>query len=394
MKKSATLLLISCYSLLAFSQSPFTITASNFPVFGLQKYSGPHTFNGATLSTSANGVWDLSAYSGSGIQQTNYLIETLDVFTQAGVDVYLSDVKALTPALGYEMDSELDFNTDGVFDKGFYVGAQAYSLAAFTGNNNDSLTFPLQGALVSSARQIMQFPATHTTAWSSQSRRVVDFNLTVGAAGLNKTPCKHVFTIFRTDTIAGWGTLRVYANGAPSVPYGVLVNRSVQFAVDSFFVGGPPAPPALLNAFGITQGQKTDIINRLTAYREGHSMPLAVVFFENSNFTTPTVIYTDSENLTTTATHSPENLQYTTLLYPNPSADGVVHLQIAGDAPTIRTCEIIDLEGRVLQRSHADLQGNAIHLAVDNHIANGAYFLRVLDDKKQTVITEQFILSR
>ena len=54
---------------------------------------------------------------------------------------------------------------------GFYK--RTFSLSALTGNNADSLTFPLQGAILSAGRQVMKFPATYTTAWNSQSRRVV-----------------------------------------------------------------------------------------------------------------------------------------------------------------------------------------------------------------------------
>lgn len=394
MKKSATLLLFSCFALLTFGQAPFTITADNFPVYGTQNYNGPNNYNNVNLTPAVNGSWNLSVYHGDDIAQNDYQVETLDFYTQAGIDVYITDFKNLTPNLGYLIDSEFDFNPSGVFEKGFYVTPQAYSLSALTGNNADSLTFPLQGAILASGRQVMKFPATYTTAWNSQSRRVVDFNLTVTAAGLNKTPCKHVYTTFRSDSILGWGNMRVYANGAPSIPYNVLINRSIQYSVDSFFVGGAPAPLSLLNAFGIVQGQQTGKAYRHSAYREGHSTALAIVLYPNTNFGTPSAIYVDTDNLTTTATSNPANQDFTTLVYPNPCPEGVLNLQISGNAPNLRSFEIIDLQGRVLQSGSTDLQGNSLQLTLDGSIANGAYFLHLVDDKKQTAIMEQFMLMR
>ncbi len=394
MKKSCILLLFSCFSLLLAGQTPFTITADNFPVFSIQNYNGPNNYNGVNLNPAPNGVWDLSSYHGANTAQNDYQKETLPFYTQAGIDVYLSDFKSLTATLGYLLDYETDFNANGVFEKGIYVGAQAYSLSAFTGNTADSLTFPNQGAILSSGRQLMKFPATYTSAWKSQSRREVDFKLTVGAAGLNKTPCKHVFTVFRSDSIVGWGTMRVYANGASSIPYNVLINRSIQYTVDSFFVAGAPAPPALLNVFGISQGQQTGISNRHTAFREAYSMPLAIALYPNVNFTTPSQIYVETENLSTTATGAPAKQDFSTLLYPNPSADGLLHLQISGDVPVLSSYEILDLLGRLQQTGSVALLGSTLQLSVEDKLANGAYILRLLDDKKQTAIMEQFILSR
>lgn len=394
MKKFATLLVFSCWTLLTFGQTPFTITSGNFPEFGTQNYNGPNNFNGNKLIPVADGDWDLSSYNGPDIAVNDYQVETLPFYTQAGIDVYLSDFKNLNANLGYLLDYEIDFNLSGVFEKGIYVPQQAYTLGAFTGNPLDSLTIPNQGAILPSGRQTMKFPATYTSSWNSQSRRVVDFNLSVAALGLSKTPCQHVFTVFRTDSIAGWGKLRVHANGAASVPYDVLINKSLQYTVDSFFVGGAPAPPALLTAFGITQGQQTGLSFRYTAFREGYSMPLAIQIYPNQNFLNPSALYFDTDNLTTTAVESPVFQDYSTLLFPNPSSADFINLQIFGNTPALSHYEILDLQGRIVQSGATAPNTTSFQLELNQQLSNGSYLLRIFDDKKQTAITEQFVLSR
>ena len=394
MKILANLLLFCCSTFALYGQTPFTITTDNFPLFGYQLFDGPSNPNGNNLIPAPNGNWNLSSYHNGSTVFNDYQVETLPFYTSAGIDIYLSDVKNLTPTLGYYIDNEFDFNANGVYDKGIYVGAQAYSLGQFTGNAQDSLTFPNQGAILQNGRQIMKFPATYTSAWASKSRRIVDFKLTVAAAGLNKTPCQHVYTIFRSDTIVGWGKLRVYSNGASSIPYDVLINRTVQYTVDSFFVGGAPAPPTLLAAFGITQGQQTAPIYRYTAFREGNSTQLAVINYSNSSFTTPTAFFFDTNNLTTSAVSAPEQHDFSTLLFPNPSPAGVINLQITGNIPTISAYEILDNLGRSVQSGAANGDNGLLQVQLKSDISAGAYLLHVLDDKKQTLLTAQFMLER
>ena len=394
MKKISTLLVACLFAITSWGQVPFTITADNYPIFGTQNFDGANMANSNPLIPSSNGNWDMSAYHSGTTASIDYPIEMLQFFVSAGVDVYRTSVKGLTPALGYLIDSEFDFNDTGVFDKGLYVGAQSYSLAPFTGNTLDSLTFPLQGYLYPVGRQLMAFPATYQSKWQTESRREVDFNLTVMAAGLNKTPSKHVFTYFRTDTIIGWGKLRVYSNGAASVPYDVLIDRTIQSVVDSFFVGGAPAPPALLAAFGITQGQRLDDLYRYNAFREGNSTPLVIINYTDNNFSTPLDLYVDTDNLTTTSVGGPSQLDFATMVFPNPSNSGALNLQFAGNAPEHNFYEILNLEGRIVQSGLANLDAGLLQIQLNSQIPNGNYLLRMSGDKKQTAITEQFTLIR
>lgn len=390
MKNVCTLLLLCCLAAAASGQTPFTITANNFPIYGIQTYRGPNT--GPNLTPAANGNWDYSALSASGTVQSPYIVETDPFYTQAGVDVYIDDFKNLTPQLGYIVYNEFDFNSAGVFDKGIYIDPQAYGLGAFSGNNLDSIRFPFQGYIYPTSRKIMEFPATFGSNWSSQNRRWVNFDLTVTALGLNKVPGQHVFTTFRTDSIIGWGTMRVYTAAGPSIAYGVLIDKINQYAVDSFYLAGAPAPTALLTAFGMTQGQQTGINKRYAVFREGYSTPLAVFLYGSNNYTTPTAIYFDADNLTpTTSVGDLNELQYATLLFPNPSRSGQINVQFSGNLPAVTQYQVIDLQGRILQSGRADISQGFFQVQLEQQAPAGRYFLQLTDENNQPVVSESFI---
>lgn len=393
MKNVFTLLILCCLAATVFGQTPFTITADNFPIYGIQNFQGPNT--GPNLTPAANGNWDFSALNATDMAQTVYFPETDPFYTAAGVDVYVSDFKNLTPNLGYLVFNEFDFNSSGVFDKGIYVDRQAYSLGAFSGNNLDSIVFPLQGYIYPTARKIMQFPATCQTSWSSQNRRWVDFNLTVTAFGLNGTPGRQVFTTFRTDSIVGWGKMSVYADNGPSIQYDVLIDKIDQYAVDSFYLAGAPAPAVLLTAFGISQGQQTGINKRYVVFREGHSTPLAVFQYGSNNYTNPEAIYFDTENLTTiTSVDNPDEQAFAVLLFPNPSSSGQLNVQFNGHFPAIDNYRVLDLQGRVVQSGKVDISRGFLQLQLGKQIPNGQYLLQLADEKNQTQVNESFILKQ
>jgi hypothetical protein len=391
MKHLFTSLSFFLLCLTANAQTPFTITAANFPLFGVQNFDKNTT--AISFTPAANGTWDESAYH-TGVAATNqYVVETDPYYTSAGIDVYINDFKNLTPALGYYVYYEYDFNATSVEEKGIYVPEQHYGLGSFSGSATDSMIFPLQGSIFPTGRRLMQFPATYQTGWHSQSRRSVDFTMTVGAAGLNKTPGKHVFTVFRNDSIVGWGKMRVYTAAGPSVYYDVLMDRSVQYSVDSFYLGGAPAPAQLLSVFGVTQGQQTGLNNRYAFYRQGNSTSLAIVNYGSNAFQTPTGTFFDEDNLITTGIDELKD-GYTTLLYPNPVNGGEINIQITGKELSLEQYFISDMQGRMVQSGTVDLTNGSIRLQLNNQMANGSYVVRITDSKKQTLISEQFMVER
>ena len=87
-------------------------------------------------------------------------------------------------------------------------------------------------------------------------------------------------------------------------------------------------------------------------------------------------------------------MDYSTLLFPNPCSNGQLTLQVSGNVPGLTNYEILDMEGRLVQSGQTNLDTGLLQLSLDAALTNGTYLLRVLDDQKQTAITETFMLMR
>ena len=299
---------LSFYMLITgFAFGQITITADEVPI-----PSVPYNMDDVTgfipnPIPTADFTWDYGTIEGNAPFTVTYYEETLQAFVDAGIDVFLPGFKSLTSQLGYNTDAEIDFNMDAVEDKGGYVSYQAYPLSALTGNPNDSIFFPEQGWLWGSPKVIMKFPFTYQDSWSSISGRQTNFQITVTQAGLNKANAMHIYYIVRHDTIAGYGKMRLYTENGPSQYYDVLVDQISEFAVDSFYLNGAPAPSFILTPFGMSQGQITDGRNRLNVYREGSFIYLFSTFYgPNDHGTTPLGEFINTDNLVT-STSNPNN---------------------------------------------------------------------------------------
>ena len=339
-----------------------------------------------------NGTWDYGQIEGEDTLVLGYYKETLPVFTDEGVDVYQSGFKALTQTLGYNVFYEIDFNDTAVLDKMMYIENQAYGLGAMTGNNKDSLIIPLQGWQWGSPRKIIQFPFTDNSSWQSVSYRKTNFNLTVTAAALNKAPGFQSYYLVRLDTIVGYGKMRLHTPNGPSKYYDVLVDQSSQFAIDSFFLFGQPAPAVLLNAFGIAQGQVTGVDNRYIFYRKGSYVPLAGVNYAADTFTTPTIFFYNTDDLLL----SDENVNqqaFTTVLFPNPLKGTQLKMMVKGLDVSQNTYTITDFLGRIVQSGKVQANGELLSFDLSANLTSGQYIVSILDGLNQAIITESFIVS-
>lgn len=378
----------------AFGQA-ITINAADIPIptapFNLMDIT---TSNPATPTMGATQTWDYSSYSSSTMLTNDYVTETDPYFTNTGVDVYFNAFKNLTANLGYDISYELDFNANKVEDKGLYVYSQGYTVGNLTGNNADSITFPAQGYNSVPARTIMQFPYTLNSAWHSTSRRSVDFNLTVTAYGLNKTPGKQAYYFVENDSVAGAGTMRVYTANGPSIPYPVLMVRGQQYALDSFYLGGAPAPAPLLTAFGVTQGQKTGERNYYNFYKKGSfNYLLRLNYGTDATYTNLVSAYVSTDNITTSL--DAPIASYSTIVYPNPTNGNRLNVQILGRETQLTHYMIIDMLGRTVQEGNPELNGNGnVSIVLDDNLVNGAYLVKIQGTNNEEVVKEKFDIIR
>jgi hypothetical protein len=382
--------------LLAFAsaQSPITLEVGDIPI-PFETFNYDNILSGGPSSPKlSDRNWNYSTFFGNDPFSVTYIKEEDPFYINFGVDNYVLGFKSLTPMLGYNIFNELDFNDEAVDDIGIYIDEQVYSLQAFTGNAADNITFPLQGYVVENApRRIMQFPFSDQSSWSSTSYRVNNFTLSVSAFGLNKTPSQHVYYTFREDTIVGFGKLRVYTPDGPSIAYDVLIDKVLQYNVDSFYVGGAPAPSVLTNAFGIRQGQITDQIRQYNFYRKGSFSYLMRFNYGNDDtYTKLQSVFVNKDDLLaeTSSTLDDENGSYSTVLFPNPVTANEINLVVLGKEIQNINYSLTNISGKeVMSARQQYINNNTITLTLDNDLKQGIYILQFTDAENKIIATEK-----
>lgn len=396
MKKSILFFINFLFIGTTFCQTAITINAADMPI----PTSDLTTFditsaNPLAASLGNNQNWDYSSYSSSTLAGAGYTAETMPFFTNAGIDIYTDGVKDLTPTSGYEVTHELDFNASGIHYAGMYVYEQSIPLVNFTGNSGDSIKFQAQSLLYSTPRTIAAFPFTANSAWHSKtSRTVVNFNITIASAGLNNTPGKHVFRYTENDSVVGWGKLRVYTQNGASIPYDVLMVRHETYATDSMYLGGAPAPTQLLTAFGITQGQKSNVAYAENFYRKGSWYYLMRRYYKTDNtYSTLNASFVNKDNISTVGVE--EAVEYSSLIFPNPTNGSELNVEIMGKNVEFSQYEVIDMLGRTVQIGTKNLNGgDNLKIALNENLSNGTYFVKILNTDNQMIIMEKFDLMR
>ncbi len=397
MKRIFTFLIIVVITRVAICQTPITITAQDIPIptspFIIDEIA---LLNPPNPSEGSNQTWNYSAYFANNLFANNYIVETDPYFTDKGVDLYLDGSKAFNQQFYYNIANEYDLNDGGFDDVAMYVYPQAYGLANFTGNPKDTLAMPVQAMFYTNPRPILKFPCTANSSWSSDTRRAVDFYLTVAAFNLNKIACQHIFHSIRKDTIAGWGKMKVYTPNGPSKSYDVLMSKTVNYAIDSFFVGGAPAPKPLLDGFSVSQGQISDESYSINFYRKGAVNYLARFFYaKDKTYKVLNAAYINLNDIEVGTATNEENSEYSTLLFPNPSNGSDLNLKFIGKTIGEVNYTITDLNGKIL-RVATNVNGTDNHLKInlDGVIPNGNYIINVTDRKNKQIATEQFSVQK
>jgi hypothetical protein len=394
MKYTITLFGLLLLSFMSLAQ--ITIKSTDVPVpTATFNFDDISLTNPSAPTAGPNQNWNYSSYFGNNPFTIDYFAETDPFYTATGIDVYVQGFKNLTPNLGYVVYNEYDFNSNGVFDSGLNVPYQAYSLAAFTGNNADSLVFPLQDYLVNSPRVLMHFPFTANSSWKSSSPRISNFNLTLTALGFTHVPGQHRYNLVRNDSIVGWGKLSVYTPTGPSIRYDVLMDKIEQYATDSFFLNGVPAPALFLNSFGVTQGQHTGDQYSYNFYRKGTYAYLMRIFYaSDKTYTTINAAYENSDDLLT-GVNNASAISYSSLVFPNPSNGGEINIKLIGKNISTATYTIADLSGRTVQQGLVTMQGGGLmQVRLNSQLANGNYFIMVNDEMLKEVVKEEISVQR
>ena len=293
------------------------------------------------------------------------------------------------PSRSYErIDSE------GYVELGSITNGAKFSISAISGGTTDTLYFPAGTYLYSPPHPFVKFPITVNSAWNVTSKVPVDFQLSVAAFGLNKTPGQKVTTILSRDTVVGWGTLKMKnpAGGAAS-SFAVLLERKDETYIDSFFVGGAPAPAQLLGAFGLVQGSKTVIATEYSFRGIGFSEPAMQMYVNGSGAISYISRAVNAALGLPTNNREVTNVAIVTKVYPNPTHTEGVNFEFNKTTNAQWNVIVYNATGQIISIDpiNGQIGTTTRHVALDRNLPSGTYFYNLLDEYSRIRANGQFL---
>jgi hypothetical protein len=378
MKKTFTLMAGLCFSGLAL-QAQITINQSAYATW-TPGVDSIRELNAATVVPAANASWDLSGSFYGMNDAHRYIAGTSAAFS--GATYYTNGVMEIVPASGLELDiKHYRGNTaQGIRTMGFSVDRTAFSLAAATLSPNDSLVFEAQNVVYTSPETHLAFPATSTSVWSSNLTATTNFKLSVAFLSMVNTPGsirKHIVT---TDSVKGWGKMRVKnLNGQASAYMDVLAVKVKQEITDSFFLAGLPMDVSLLDAVGATQGLVTTKY-QIRYYREGEVTPLLEVDYMNDTYLQEDGARAHMKRLPAggSSVGTVSGKENKISIFPNPVINRSINIHIGEAGNHTWGYELINLAGQKIAGGALMLTGNKSEVLINAALAPGMYTVNVL----------------
>lgn len=385
------LITIICGSLTSFAQT--TVTSPNSARFVLMDTVAEVMNNSAFQAfakAETDATWDFSSaqYNGTSVTYTRYQASST-TFTDAD---YSTDIfYPFSSALKYSLKKYYSVSANNLVSKGEEVEVtQTIPLSALTGNASDELVFPAQDIVYSEDEVLAVYPMNVNDTWTSTNTRSTNFNITVSAFALNNTPGVRKTTRTVTDSVVGWGTAKILAfYGGSTFDNSVLQIRRRITLVDSFFLGGNPAPTALLTAFGLEQGGVTTA-NECLFVRQDEIEELVRMEYGESDFTTVETVNVHQNRLEGPAVSVKDvNVNSNMMVYPNPVMSDYLTVQLSNEVTQAHSFQLVDMFGRAVMEGQLD--GNAIELS--GELANGTYFLKTSTNDSE-LNTQKVVIQR
>lgn len=331
------------------------------------------------LSPGLNMFWDLSIVT---YTDTNFMYPHLPVSNPAFPEAAFQDglIYYINPVLKYDFHPVGALKPDGFAYFGQRVERQAFSLTSISGGPTDSLVFPAQNIHYSSIEHTIPFPETLGTTWSSNYTFATDFSITVQVFQLQNAPCIRKTHIIEHDSVAGWGKMRVKGkDGTISGDIDVLMVRGISTQIDSFFLYGQPAPPSMLTAFGLTQGQVTQEFET-KFYRENELTPLCFARYRDNSYSSAKVkyirVHINRQN-TATGLLDQKNISKTKI-FPNPVVAGnPIQIQLPDRITTSLSYTIVNSAGQIVTRGILQAINGQAQISNLGQLSRGLYYVRL-----------------
>jgi len=257
-----------------------------------------------------------------------------------------------------------------VTDKSFYgVGRtqfdSTHSLATVTGVSTDQIHYPQADLEYPNKRDYMKFPMTYGDSWEETETEVTQFELTIAAFGLNKTPGTAIKHQSSAREVVGYGKLIIPDDdGKASAGIDVLLVKIIETSVDSVFLGGAPAPKALLDAFNFTQG-RTTVLRAYTFEMIGLGRQALTITFDEMGIAEDAVFRPRAAAVATGSNDIVQNIS----IYPSTLRPGdILNVQLPSQ-DVIASLQLVNLQGVSISLQNI---GPGKYL-VPQHLAPGMY---------------------
>jgi len=274
-----------------------------------------------------------------------------------------------------------DYNSTGLFAVANFMSHHNIDLNAITGGSNDSIVFPEFENFFSIQAPLLTFPFTYGDVITSNRNLNTNFEITVAAYNLQQTPGSFSQRVSETIEGAGYGKITLPMNGGNSIAYDVIMVKFQSMVIDSVFLAGSSAPPPLLSAFGLVQGDTT-YTNFYKFYAEGFESTILTITMDETWTNAVLASYDTSALTLDTGLGLIENeFSETINIYPNPASDKITVTFDANDA-SAKQVVIYDLSGKELKAINTNTMNTSYDkLEIDlQNLSNGTYFVKVDSD--------------
>lgn len=201
---------------------------------------------------------------------------------------------------------------------------------------------------------------------------------------LNNTPCYRKTSSTYSNSVLGWGKVRVKnANGMPTAYMNVLVIRRSESITDSFYIGGSPAPASLLTAFGLSQGMVTNVFKD-DFIRTNEITPIVGISYKGTTIKYIEVHMNRLPSPTTSLFNFSKNNNFN--LFPNPIVNNQFTITTTDKTINELQYDIININGQVIKTGIASMNHGNMTIQLDKANPSGIYYIRLKENKSTVTI--------
>ena len=328
-----------------------------------------------------NQIWDLSNLDVQLVYNTEFFDASGDDFYKDAIN-YQNTRYALNDFL-FESTDFYAIDDEGYAKIGRRLAETDFSITELTGGSTDNLKIVGGNSPFEGRWDYIKFPLKYEDSWTFNFKMPTNYELTIESYELKDTPGLFMNHITESREVVGSGELTMPNKDGGVMTIDALLIKVERTVIDSVFLGGQPAPPQLMAAFGLLQG---GIATRETYvfYSAGYGESVASYDITDGNITYKSL---------TEITSSVETEELNTLnVYPNPVKIGS-SIAVDNTNNNISSISIVDQTGKIVYSNEfANLNAN-ITLEIPNTLTTGVYLLQSNNRQGELVNTTKLIIE-